>query len=389
MKRTYEETHPWITFHVDLSRIDYRVWMLIGEAQSKCEHINGTPLHPETAERLHRVYLSKGAFATTSIEGNTLSEEQVLERVEGRLKLPDSQEYLGVEVDNIVEACNLIARDVQQGRPLALTPERIRHFNRLVLQDLKLDDDTAPGECRQHSVVVGNYRGAPAEDCEYLLEQLCSWLNGDDFAAGDPILVFPFAVLKAVLAHLYIAWIHPFGDGNGRTARLIELQLLMQSGLVSMPASHLLSNHYNQTRSRYYQELDRASKTGDVAEFVRYALEGFVDGLRSQLEVVREQHLLVTWKNYVHELFRGKDTPARRRQKHVVLDMPMRSLGRAEIRRVSDRVRDEYAGKTEKTLTRDLNALSRLGLIVREGGGISANYDLIHAFLPPRVSTEA
>ena len=388
MVRTFQDTHPWITFHADLSRIDFRVWMLIGEARSKCEHINGTPLHPETARRLYLIYLSKGAFATTSIEGNTLSEEQVLQRVEGTLKLPDSQEYLGVGVDNIVDACNLIADDVQQGRPLELTPARVRHFNRLVLQNLTLDEDTVPGECRRHSVVVGNYRGAPADDCEYLLEQLCSWLNGGDFATEDPALVFAYAVLKAVLAHIYIAWIHPFGDGNGRTARLIELQLLMQSGLISMPATHLLSNHYNQTRSRYYQELERASKTRDISDFVRYALEGFVDGLRNQLDVVRDQQIQVTWKNYVHERFRGKDTPARRRQKHVVLDMPMGPIKRAEIRSVSDRVRDEYASKTEKTLTRDLNELLRLGLVVREGGEVAANYDLIHAFLPPRVSDD-
>ena len=45
-------------------------------------------------------------------------------------------------------------------------------------------------------------------------------------------------ILKATLAHLYIAWIHPFGDGNGRTARLVEFMLLSRAGVPS-PSAHL------------------------------------------------------------------------------------------------------------------------------------------------------
>src|SRR6266545_5306177 len=47
---------------------------------------------------------------------------------------------------------------------------------------LELEDHVVPGEIRHRSVVVGNYRGAPAQDCEYLIERLCDWLNGPDFA---------------------------------------------------------------------------------------------------------------------------------------------------------------------------------------------------------------
>ncbi len=66
---------------------------------------------------------------------------------------------------------------------------------------------------------------------------------------------FAVTVAKAVLAHLYIAWIHPFADGNGRTARLVEFQILAQSGLIPLPAANLLRDHYNKTRDRYYAEL--------------------------------------------------------------------------------------------------------------------------------------
>ena len=79
--------------------------------------------------------------------------------------------------------------------------------------------------------------------------------------------------MKAVVAHLYIAWIHPFGDGNGRTARLLELQILLGAGF-PVPTCQLLSNHYNQTRTEYYRELDLASHRRSPTEFLVYALEG-------------------------------------------------------------------------------------------------------------------
>ncbi|MCP5050240.1 MAG: Fic family protein, partial [bacterium] len=70
-KRKYLGSHPWISFKLNTSAFDPKIWMLLGESHSKCQHIAGVPLKPEAAEELHRVYLFKGASATTAIEGNT------------------------------------------------------------------------------------------------------------------------------------------------------------------------------------------------------------------------------------------------------------------------------------------------------------------------------
>jgi Fic family protein len=391
-ERSYVTSHPWITFQVDLQRCDHFFWMRMGEARSKCDHINGVPLLPETARQLLQLYVSKGAHGTTSIEGNTLSEEQVLQLVDGTLKLPKSQEYLALEVNNVLRACNLIAADVKEGRSTYLSPERITLFNQMVLDGLELEQGVIPGEWRTYSVGVPGYLGAPAEDCAYLVGRLCEWLNGSDFAASaddSGQMVFFKTLLKALVAHLYIAWIHPFGDGNGRTARLIEVEVLLQSGLVSMPAAHLLSNHYNLTRTQYYRELDRASKSGgDVTGFLEYALQGFVDGLVQQLDVIREQQRDVTWRNFVHEEFKGRDTIANIRRRHLVLDMPKGTTHRAELTRVSVRVAEEYAGKGPRTLARDLNALRVMRLVLREGPYFMPNSDVIEAFLPVRAACD-
>lgn len=392
--RTYQETHPWLTFEADVSHCDDpEFWMLVGEAKSKCDHINGVPLLPETAAELHEVYLAKGAHGTTSIEGNTLTEDQVRKHLDGELKLPPSQEYLTQEIDNVVAAANQVAQDVRNGLNLRLTPDRIKLFNALVLRGLDLEDGVIPGECRTYSVGVPGYRGAPAEDCEYLLLRLSEWLEGDDFGAcseDTDEMAFFKTLLKALYAHLYLAWIHPFGDGNGRTARLLEVEVLLQSGRVSMPAAHLLSNYYNQTRTRYYRELDKASRLGgDTSSFLKYAVRGFTESLAQQLDLIREQHMNVTWRNYVHDRFKGNDTITGVRRRRLVLDMPREGVSRSFAARVSQRVTELYASKGPRTLARDLNALEQMGLLTREGEKYVANRDIIEAFLPLRAACDA
>ena len=59
---------------------------------------------------------------------------------------------------------------------------------------------------------------------------MCDWLDGPGFS-GDGATRVPVAIIKASLVHLYLAWIHPFGDGNGRTARLCEFLVLVTSGV--------------------------------------------------------------------------------------------------------------------------------------------------------------
>jgi hypothetical protein len=333
---------------------------------------------------LHQTYLAKGAAATTAIEGNTLSEDEVKKAVTGTLEVPPSKEYLKQEVDNVIGMYNKIGEQVAAGDLPSITPELICVYNRGVLNKLPLKGEVVPGAIRQHSVVVGEaYRGAPAEDCKYLLQHLCEWISGPDFKTS-PEKETVYSIFKAVAAHLYLAWIHPFGDGNGRTARLLEFHILLSAGVPS-PAAHLLSNHYNQTRADYYRQLEYASKSGgDILPFLKYALQGFVDGLRAQLEFVWEQQWDVVWRNYVHELFRNKTSASEARQRHLALDL---SLTRdwvqiSDIPDLTPRLAKAYASKTKKTIQRDLNVLDQMKLIIRETRKVRARREVIKTFLP-------
>ena len=131
------------------------------------------------------------------------------------------------------------------------------------------------------------------------------------------------------------------GDGNGRTARLVEFQILLGAG-VPTPAAHLLSNHYNQTRTEYYRQLDRASKSGgDIVPFIEYAARGFVDGLREQLHKIRDQQWDVSWRSYVHEKFRDQSGTNAKRQRDLVLELstarePVAVGAAAEVTKLSE-----------------------------------------------------
>jgi Fic family protein len=370
-QREYERTHPFINYQVSLTQP------------------NPTLLRPEVSSELMSVYLTKGVLATTAIEGNTLSEDEARRVIDHELKLPPSRDYLATEILNVLKAYNLVKDELMNDPDRQLSVDDLKEYNRLILDGLELEEDVIPGEIRQYSVTVGGgiYRAAPWQDCEYLLERLCEWLNGDVFTAPDdrPELAAPYAIIAAIMAHIYIAWIHPFGDGNGRTARLLELWVLLKAGFPA-PATQLLSNHYNITRTDYYRQLNRASRTGDVATFLTYAARGFVDQLREQLDMIWQQQFADRWEQHVYQQFGEGKTESERRRLRLVIDLSRagRPVRKNEMQLLTPKLAQMYGRKTEKTLTRDLNALRTMGLIQRTRAGYLPHDDVILGFMPQR-----
>lgn len=383
MDREYLKTHPWLTFELEreLTRTP-ELWALLGEAQSKCEHLAGVLIEPEVAATLHRLYLARGAAATTQIEGSPLTEDEALAVVEGRALTNDSDADYERQIRNIVDTCNWFINELEQGERPPITPERIKLLNKRVLEGTELDEGVEPGEISRDDVVVRifNYRGAPRQDCEYLLKRLCDFLHSHAFVMPEHLTTAQ-AILRAIIAHLYIALIHPFGDGNGRTARLMEVQILLASG-VPAPAVHLLSNHYNETRRAYYRELDRVSKSnGLVSQFMLYALRGLVSQLAEQIGVVREYQRDIMWREHVDRGFKGlTGKPALRQRELILIISRLPVQGPLSSSRLTEHseVRALYAALDPKTLSRDVNELKRMALLRAPGPGlIVANLDVL------------
>lgn len=394
MMSEVQTTHPWLTFTLDVSRVPTRTWVVLGEAAAILGFIRTVPLLPEESRSLHEIFLAKGALATTAIEGNTLTEEQARLQIEGQLNLPPSKRYLGTEIDNVVGAWNEMASQVFGGGHRELSPQWICDLNRKILTDVPLPEEAIPGQFRLHNVTVGRYRGAEARFVEPLMDRYCSWLSDAHvWKVDDDAMGLPVAIIKAIVAHVYFAWIHPFGDGNGRTARLIEAYLLMRAGAPSI-AVHLLSNFYNATRSEYYRQLDAASRSGgDLVPFITYAVQGFVDELKQQIEIIRGQQMRVTWEKVVRDGLKSESRSVADRREALLLALFKHyvTVGdlfvtRAGLVKLDPEVALAYAKPTEKTLTRDLNALTSKGFIVREPGkGVKAAVNLVLGLLPSTV----
>lgn len=381
-QRQYEQTHKWLRFTTRpyLDNASGKLWWLLGRTCALIEQMEKTPLRPQVAQYLHMLYMVKGAQATTAIEGNTLSEEQVREIIENKAKLKPSKEYLAQEVRNVTNGFTSIARDLAEGHQPELSPERIRDLNRIVLQDLEVEEGVLPGEWRTHSVHVGSYLAPPAADTDYLVKRSCAWLTGPELAGQETHQ----ALLRAVLAHLYLEWIHPFGDGNGRTGRLLEFQILLSAGLPTATV-HLLSNHYNQTRSEYYRQLERSSKNGgDFMPFLLYALQGLVDGLEEQHDLLRNDLENLVWRDLVDERLGRKQTPADQRRRALACGLYdlKRPLSLGEILKNMPQLVPWYHDKTTKTLTRDLNVLKTHDLLAKEGSRWRARREIVMGLRP-------
>lgn len=382
------EQYRFIDFEFDTRSLTPEMWLEMGEAMSKCQHLAGVPLKPARAKEMGAVYLARGVQATTAIEGNTLTETEVEQIVaEGTAHLGKSRQYQEREVQNVLAAIRDLDQSLRSGMKLPITRERLEKLNFQLLDGIPDEPEVVPGKLRDHNVHAGKYLAPRWQDVPELVDRFVRWLaelrSGVSPAApeGDR---FTNAVLAAMLAHLYLAWIHPFGNGNGRLARLVEVQILSESGVVPIVATNLLSDFYNKTRDHgYYRALDAAQR--DVSFFIRYALEGFLDELRAQIEVVKQENIEIHWESYVYEVFRGMpDTETRTRQRELALSMPEdRWIAAKDATELTPRLARLYTKVGERTPTRDLNDLWKLDLVQKEKRRYRARRSVIQAFIPP------
>jgi Fic family protein len=382
MKNTYEH----ISFALAWDKTE-DICNLLGQCYAYIQAIVKTPIRPDYWQELLTLSLSKGARATTALEGNTLSDDEIRAIQRGE-KLPPSKEYLQQEVQNILAAFNTIKDEllIDHVHPL-ISADLIKRFHAMVGKDIGETFNASPGSFRRNNVVVGPYRPPSFEKVEGLIEKLCAWLMKQfHYTAGQN---FDETVIQAIITHIYIAWIHPFGDGNGRTARLLEFYLLLRAG-VPIIASHILSNHYNETRSEYYRQLQQTVENGNLTKFIAYALTGFRDGIEGVLEIIHASQIEMTWHNYVHDKIeesgkeQNKSEKILRRIRQLAYYIPAdKYYSLSEIRTIHPNIVREYQQLSGLTLLRDISLIQKLGLIVQQERKYRANKGMLRAFMPP------
>lgn len=367
--------------------------LCFGESYSLVKAITHTHVLPKDYEDLRQLSLHKGALSTTAIEGNTLSDEHIIKMKEGK-KLPESIQYQGIEVKNILDAFNAILDEtVNQNDEQLITPALILRYHELVGKNLNEHFAANPGEFREKNVMVGSYVCPDFNDVPKLVENYCEFLKREfKFRSGKEQNEDEFinTFIEAIVAHVYLEWIHPFSDGNGRTGRLIEFYILSRAGNPDV-VLHILSNHYNKTRPEYYRHLDKASKSGDLSDFIEYAIIGYRDGLVQILEKIQRSQKHITWQKFVYDKFDDVDITGQKevfkRKRSLALEIPIdKKFSLEEIPNLNIALARLYSNVSEKTLLRDVNELVMMEILKEDEDEIHyyANIATINKMMPIR-----
>ncbi|MBW2005296.1 MAG: Fic family protein [Deltaproteobacteria bacterium] len=243
------------------------------------EVILNSPLIPRWGVALRREAIIHSAHSSTSIEGNRLSLEQVSDLAQGRevmVTRKDKQEvlnYLNI-LENIGE---LIKGD-------SLCEQDVLNIHRIVTKNT-LDNPDDCGFYRNRYVVIANrltgevfFRPPKNEDVPGLIKDLIEWINLEEAKELDPII-------EAGIFHYEFVRIHPFVDGNGRTARVLAALILYQRGFDTKQL-FCLDDYYDSDRQAYYKALQSVDQeTLDLTNWLEY----FVEGVSISIEAVKER----------------------------------------------------------------------------------------------------
>lgn len=355
----------------------------LGWCDAALETLREAPASPESRRRLSDTALAKGVAGTMALAGASVSEKEAAGLVGGR-RLPASQRHVETEARNVLAAHRaLTAETAESGGGPAVTPERVLRLHGLVGQGLGKRFAGAPGRFRASDLSDAPLPCPPAREVPALVERLCEWLDAQFGApgAGDASAVREATpgggpVVHAVAAHAYLSWIRPFDDGNGRTARLVESGVLLSSGAPAA-ASLLLSAHYGETPREYRRQLRRAARDRSVTSFVAYAASGFRDGLDALVQAIRLPQLESAWRVFVFQRFAEQPhlkTSVFKRRRDLVLALPMhRSFRLGDATALDSWIARTYRSLSERTLRRDLDVLTELGLLTEDDGQYRAN----------------
>lgn len=231
------------------------------------------PLPIELVRNLHEWFAVEFTYTSNALEGNTLSLSETAMVVEKGITVGGKTIREHLEAINHAQAIDFIENLAGKQR-VELAIDDILAIHKLVLQ--KIDDMNA-GVLRKVQVrILGSATIFPnSAKVPFLMVEFMQWLQS---ASDHPVIV-------AALAHYKLVTIHPFVDGNGRTARLLMNLLLLQCG-------YPLAIIKKEQRNEYISAIEHARKTDDFNEFYGVILQAVEYTLDSYLQAIKESNLL-------------------------------------------------------------------------------------------------
>lgn len=243
--------------------------------------VRGHRILPEAEASIRLRATVDTVHSSTSIEGNPLNANEVREVIAEDERL-SREEYAKIEVQNYKRALDFIAERRQGTLDLDWTD--VLKLHQIITA--RLLDDTRCGRWRRNPVYIENqnheliYEAGPAEEVETEVEALLKWAN-------DSRAIVPAVIVAGVL-HYQLVTIHPFADGNGRTARALTTLWLAVTGY-DCEGTLALDSYYASDRRSYYNILQAThgrSYVGSLGADLTAWLEYFTDGFITALHVL-------------------------------------------------------------------------------------------------------
>ena len=234
--------------------------------------------------QLKEVFHLLESLASARIEGNHTT---LADYVEARVADGTVRSEQLREIDNIEQAMQQVEDAVQPGEPLA--EHLLRGLHATTVAGLEREGDRNPGAYRSGPVRIAQADHLPPEALrvpEYMGE-LVTFINHNDAPKYD--------LMKVALAHHRFAWVHPFGNGNGRVVRLLTYAMLIKYGFQVNGIGRLLNPAavFCADRNRYYTMLGQADAgTNDgLEQWCTYVLTGVRDELNKVDRLADYTHL--------------------------------------------------------------------------------------------------
>lgn len=301
---------------------------------------------------LRRVAFARAIRGSNSIEGYNVSLDDAVAVVEEEEPL-DAEEETKLAVAGYRDAMTYVlqlSRDPHFGHSESLI--RSIHFMMLKYDMTKWPGLWRPGAIFVHHEPTGEvvYEGPPAESVPALMTEL---VTGLQVADATPALV------RGAMAHLNLAMVHPFRDGNGRMARVLQSLVLGQEGILA-PEFASIEEYLGKQTQAYYDVLalvgdGRWQPGRDARPWVRFCLTAHFRQARTLVRRVEQSERL--WEVLEREV-----------ERHEMPERCVLALFDAALRlRVRNNRYHEHADVSEHTGNRDLKQLAELDLLEPRG----------------------
>lgn len=233
-------------------------------------------------EKLRDYFRTQHIFHSAGIEGNRLTLQETMLVLKEGVTISEKSIQDTVEVKNLGIAFDFFYELAQRDTPIS--ENYIKQIHQLVVGN---DPYLNAGNYRNVGVVITGSEHTPPEPFEvpFKMQELMDWLN-ENFDQENPIVL-------AAVAHHEMAKIHPFADGNGRTARLLLNLVLLKKG-------YPICSIKRTERPRYYEAMSEADN-GNYHQIIEMVAEGSAElfgvYVRIREETNRKTQFAKKWGN--------------------------------------------------------------------------------------------